>query len=117
MTEDELSRFSRAWSDKDIETLMSFMTDESVYYASVGPEPGSSYKGLEEIRRGFADMLAHDQGQRREGIAHIFGDIGVAEWSFIETLDGAQVEVRGCDIFEFKGSKIIRKDAFRKVAI
>lgn len=114
MTEEVLARFSQAWTKKDLETLMSFMVPESVYAASVGPEPGAAFTGLDEIRRGFADMLTHDKGRRTEGLAHIFGDIGVAEWSFWETRGGVDIEVRGCDIFLFAGNKILRKDAFRK---
>jgi hypothetical protein len=41
---------------------------------------------------------------------------GVAEWSFYEnTPDGTGRLIRGCDIFEFAGDKIRKKDAFRKV--
>jgi len=115
MTEEELARFSKAWSDKDIDTLMSFMTDRSVYAASVGPEPGATYTGLKEIRDGFSQMLKHDTGRRKEGLARIFGETGLSEWSFTENIDGRDVEVRGCDIFLFRGNKILKKDAFRKV--
>lgn len=44
------------------------------------------------------------------------GTLGVAEWAFHEkTPDGAGRLIRGCDIFEFAGDKIRKKDAFRKV--
>ena len=117
MTLHRLQRFSAAWADGDLDALMSFMTEDCVYYASVGPGPGSTYRGMDEVRRGFAVMLAYDRGrERRDGTAFITGDVGVAEWSFYAGGPGGSGRlIRGCDIFEFTGDKIRKKDAFRKV--
>jgi rhodanese-related sulfurtransferase/ketosteroid isomerase-like protein len=119
MTIEHLQEFSDAWSRGDVDALMSFMTDDCVYHASVGPEPGTSYHGREQVRRGFVEMLAFDRGrERRSGRALILGSFGVAEWSFTETNgDGEPLVIRGCDIFEFRGEKIRKKDAFRKVMV
>ncbi len=61
-------------------------------------------------------MLAHDSdGESRSGRIFIVGQLAVAEWSYLKSgANGAIVEVRGCDILEFRGAKIARKDAFRK---
>jgi len=61
-------------------------------------------------------MFAYDaDGESRGGRTFIVGHLGVAEWSYLELGSyGAIVEVRGCDILEFRGAKIARKDAFRK---
>jgi ketosteroid isomerase-like protein len=117
MTLERLQQFSDAWTAGDLDALMSYMTDDCVYHASVGPEPGSTYRGREEVRRGFAAVLAYDRGrERHDGTAYINGNVGVAEWSFLEqAVDGAGRLIRGCDIFEFAGDKIRKKDAFRKV--
>jgi len=117
MTLHRLQRFSVAWTVGDLDALMSFMTEDCVYYASVGPEPGSTYRGRDEVRRGFAAILAYDRGrERHDGTAFIVGDVGVAEWSFYDAgPDGSGRLIRGCDIFEFAGDKIRKKDAFRKV--
>jgi hypothetical protein len=37
----------------------------------------------------------------------------VSEWT---KLDGEPIAVRGCDLFEFTGGKISRKDSFWKIA-
>lgn len=118
MTLKRLTAFSDAWTARDVDTLMSFMTDDCVYSASVGPEPGRTYTGREQVRAGFVEMLAHDTDrERRGGAAYIFGDRGVGLWSFLEhDDDGAQREIKGCDVFEFDGDKIRRKDAYRKTA-
>jgi ketosteroid isomerase-like protein len=116
VNDERLRAFGRAWADKDVDKLMSFMTDDCVYLASVGQEPGTTYRGPEEVRRGFAEMLAFDTGmERRGGAISIAGDVGFAEWAFEERLPDGSRLVRGCDIFEFAGDLIRKKDAFRKV--
>jgi len=117
MTLPRLQQFSAAWTAGDLDALMSYMTDDCVYHASIGPEPGSTYRGKDEVRRGFAAVLAYDHGrERHDGTAFIHGNVGVAEWSFYEEApDGTGRLIRGCDIFEFADSKIRKKDAFRKV--
>ncbi|MWV47960.1 nuclear transport factor 2 family protein [Rathayibacter sp. VKM Ac-2803] len=118
MTPEVLAAFSDAWSRHDLEALMSHVTDDCVYSASVGPEPGRTWTGKEQVREGFALMLAFDTGQERhedEGPL-IAGSRGAGTWSFTGTgPDGTVLVTRGCDIYEFRGGKIARKDAFRKV--
>jgi len=116
VTEEILQAFSAAWAKGDVEALMTFMTDDCVYEASVGPEPGKTYIGREAVKQGFLEMLAHDnQGESHSGPLYIFGERGVAEWSYMFTEPGGNtMELRGCDIYEFNGEKIRRKNAFRK---
>lgn len=117
MTLERLSQFGDAWVAGDLDMLMTFVTDDCVYAASVGPEPGTIYRGREEVREGFAAMIALDRGREREGgPTMIFGNLGIAQWSiFEEGPDGQRAAIRGCDIFEFEGDKIRKKDAYRKV--
>ncbi|QHC68361.1 nuclear transport factor 2 family protein [Rathayibacter sp. VKM Ac-2759] len=118
MTPEVLAAFSDAWTRHDLEALMSHVTDDCVYGASVGPEPGRTWSGREQVREGFALMLAHDKGQERheEEEPIIAGSRGAATWSFTGPgPDGEVQTTRGCDIYEFRGGKIARKDAFRKV--
>jgi ketosteroid isomerase-like protein len=115
MTLARLEAFNDAWSRGDVPTLMSFMTEDCVYQASVGPEPGRTFRGHAAVQAGFEEMLAHDaSGESRGGRCVVMGDIGIAEWSYVHMIDSVRTEVRGCDIFEFAGDKIRRKDAFRK---
>lgn len=112
-----LVEFGKAWGRRDVARLMEMMAPDCIYLASAGPEPGRTFRGREEVRRGFEIMLAHDaDSESREGRVFVAGDLGVAEWSYAyKGSDGTEVEIRGCDIFEFRGQKIFRKDAFRKV--
>ena len=111
-----LRDFTAAWDSRDIDRLMLYMTEDCVYVASVGPEPGRTYVGAAAVREGFREMLAYDaDGESKGGRTFIAGHVDVAEWSYLKRgSKGSIVEVRGCDVLEFRGEKIARKDAFRK---
>src|SRR5262245_54913094 len=112
MTSQRLREFGDAWSRGDIEELMAFIAPDCIYQASVGPEPGETFRGKAEVRRGFIKLLKHDSDAVvRSGRVIISGNVGIAEWTLVR---GA-CETRGCDLFEFEGNLIKRKDAFRKV--
>lgn len=116
MTLERLAEFGDAWHQKDLEKLLEFISDDCVYSASVGAEPGETFRGRDEVREGFAHMLAYDTGaERHSGEAWIFGDRGVALWAFgYEDDDGNAYEVKGIDLYAFAGDKISLKDAYRK---
>lgn len=116
MTLARLAEFGEAWRRKDVERLLEFMTEDGVYSASVGPEPGQVFRGTDELREDFTRMLAYDTGaERHGGQMWIFGDRGVSLWSFAGTDEhGRTVEIEGIDLFEFEGDRIKLKDAYRK---
>ncbi len=58
-----LTTFVKAWVCADVDALMACITDDCVYSASVGPEPGTTYRGREEARRGFEEILAFESGE------------------------------------------------------
>jgi ketosteroid isomerase-like protein len=66
MTAERLRQFGAAWARADLDALMGFVTDDCIYLASVGPEPGTTYRGREQVRRRFAAMLAYDRGRERQ---------------------------------------------------
>jgi ketosteroid isomerase-like protein len=115
---ERLEVFSTAWSLGDIDTLMTFVTEDCVYGASVGPEPGETFVGAAAVREGFERMLRHDAaGTAHGGRIVVAGTVAWVEWAYVFADDaGRETMVRGCDLFEFRGDKISRKDAFRKTA-
>jgi ketosteroid isomerase-like protein len=116
MTAERLRQFGVAWARAALDALMGFVTDDCIYLASVGPEPGTTYRGREEVRRGFAAMLAYDRGRERQaGMVVVTGDMGFAKWSFTETTAGGGRLIRGCDLFQFRDDRISKKDAYRKL--
>ena len=46
----------------------------------------------------------------------VSGNMGVSEWLLTGTMtDGRPVRVRGCDHWEFRDGKVIRKDSYWKI--
>ncbi|WP_051163395.1 nuclear transport factor 2 family protein [Nocardia brevicatena] len=113
MTLDRLKQFAAAWRDKDLDALMSFMAPDCVFNASVGIEPGTTFEGHDQVRRGFELMAAYDSStDTRLGLVLVCGSHGVVQWRHTRA-DGTHTE--GCDIYEFRGDLIRVKDAYRKV--
>jgi hypothetical protein len=117
MTMERLADFGAAWLAADVDRLMSFMTGDCVFRASVGTEPGTVFRGRDEVRRGFELMLAYDAGaEAHGGMTFIAGIQGASQWSYsYAAADGAVAEVQGCDLYEFAGDLIRIKDAYREV--
>jgi ketosteroid isomerase-like protein len=113
-----LAAFTEAWTAKDLEAVMDLMADDCVFRASVGPEPGSSFVGRDEVRRGFGLFLVPDAGPppaTENGETLVHADFAVTRWTLRwPRAEGGPVEVRGCDVFEFEGERIKLKDTYRK---
>ena len=113
----ELEAFGDGWNRHDVDSLMTFMTDDCVFETTTGKEAcGTRYEGRERVREAFAKVfkIFPDAyfGDARHFVA---GDRGVSEWLFTGTTsDGRKVEVNGCDLFTFRHGKIVRKDSYFK---
>lgn len=115
---DMLKAFLDAFNRHDLGDIMTFFGDHPVFEFPRGQRPwGDRAVGREEVRR----LLA----TRFEGIPNVhYGDDrhfvcgrrGVSEWLLTGTTrDGKEIRVRGCDLFEFDGGKISRKDSYWKI--
>jgi ketosteroid isomerase-like protein len=108
-----------AFNSHDVEAVMAFFTADCVFDMPRGPAPGGlRLVGTEQVRAGIRS--------RFDGIPDIHygddrhwscGDRGVSEWTIRGTLaaTGGPIEVRGCDLFEFRDGLISRKDSFWKI--
>lgn len=113
-----LVEHTEAWNSHDLDRLMSLFTDDCAFDASAGPEHcGARYVGRAEVRAAFAEVLrsmpdAHWGGGRHFVLAD---DYGVSEWRLTATLlDGARIDVLGCDFLTARDGLIVRKSSFRK---
>ena len=52
--------FVSAWAAADLERLMTYVTDDIVYGASVGPDPGATSSGKPDVREGFRIMALQE---------------------------------------------------------
>ena len=113
-----LERLLAAFNAHDIDAVMSFFADDCELEMPRGPDPsGRSLKGRERVSEGLASRFAGipdvHYGDDRHWIA---GDRGCSEWLLTGTsTEGEKIEVRGCDLFEFRDGKIVRKDSYWKI--
>ncbi len=108
--------FMDAWERADADAVMRLMADECEYCASVGPEPGMTYRGRTEVARGVAEMLDFESGgESRQGRVWFADDRAFAEWDYDEIADDGGVRaVRGIDVIHIADGKIRSIDAYRK---
>ena len=97
---------------------MSCFVDDCVLEMPRGPNPwGRRFEGRDRVREGlagrFAGMPDVHYGDDRHWVS---GCRGCSEWLLTgTTTEGERIEVRGCDLFEFEGDKIARKDSYWKI--
>ena len=107
-----------AFNRHDLDAIMAAFGDECVFESPRGPDPwGTRFVGKAEVREGFAGRFAGipdvHYGEARHWVAV---DRGCSEWLLTGTsTEGEKIEVRGCDLFEFSGGKIVRKDSYWKI--
>ena len=113
MSEPDLDALLDAFNAHDVDAILTFFTEDCV----LDTPRGQRFVGKEEVRKGFQ--------ARFDGIPDIVyadarhwtsGERGVSEWTIRGTqATGDPIEVRGCDLFEFSGDKISRKNSFWKI--
>ena len=117
VTTEVLQAFAEAWNRHDVDSIMSFMTEDCVFEASAGPQIcGERSEGHEAVRGAFAQVWATFPDAHWGSARHfVCGDRGVSEWIFTGTRqDGTKVEVHGCDLFTIREGKISVKNSYRK---
>ena len=116
--EQTLQAFLDAFNAHDVDAIMSFFTEDCVLEMPRGPAPGGRrLVGKEQVREGIQSRLDGIPDIRYEDDRHfVCGERGASEWTIRGTqVSGEPIEVRGCDLFEFSGGKIARKDSFWKI--
>ena len=102
----------------DLDAIMVHFTEDASFDWPRGPHRwGHRVVGKEALREAFAARFAGMPDVRYTNARHfVEGDRGASEW-FLSgtTVDGRKVEVRGCDLWEFRGEKIARKDSYWKI--
>jgi ketosteroid isomerase-like protein len=117
-TVETLERMADAFNAHDLDAVMRLFTDDPVLEMPRGPHPwGQRFQGREEVRAGLASRFAGipdvHYGEDRHWVS---GNRGCSEWLLTgTTVQGVRIEVRGCDLWEFEGDKIARKDSYWKL--
>ncbi len=113
-----LQQFLDAFNRHDLDAIMGFFAEECVLETPRGPDAwGRRYVGRAEVRTGLAGRFAGIPDVHYGDDHHwVCGDRGVSTWLLTgTTTDGQRLAVRGCDLLEFAGGRVTRKDSYWKL--
>jgi len=109
-----------AFNRKDLDAIVNAFTEDGEFLLAAGPESwGTRFTGQAAIREALAQRFAAVPDiQWRDGKHWIFGDKALSEWRVQGTLpDGTRLDCLGCDLWEFRDGKVLKKDTYYKQVI
>jgi ketosteroid isomerase-like protein len=115
---DLLLDINAAFNARDVDRIMSFFEEDATFLMARGPEPnGRRVRGKAAIRKVLADRFKVISGMRWDHIEDfVAGKRAVSVWMVTGTsADGEALNYQGCDIYEFRGDKILNKDTYWKI--
>ncbi len=113
-----MKEINAAFNSRDVDRIMGFFADDCTFYMARGPEPcGRRVHGKTEVRRVLADRFKVIPDMRWDHVDHfIAGNRAVTVWMVTgRGADGEALDYQGCDIYEFRGDKILNKNTFWKI--
>lgn len=120
ITLDIMMQVLDAFNRHDLDAIMEYFAEDCSFDFPRGPQPyGQRFIGKAQVREALAGRFKGipdvHYGDDRHWIS-ASGDQGVSEWTLTGTTTaGIYVEVRGCDLWEFRDGKITRKDSYWKI--
>jgi len=118
VTVDTLKAIADAFNLHDLDAIMEFFAEDSSLDMPRGPDPwGQRLVGKAAVREGLASRIIGIPDVHYGDDRHwVSGNMGVSEWTLTgTTTSGVRLEVRGCDHWEFRNGKVIRKDSYWKI--
>ena len=106
-----------AFNAHDLDAIMAFFAEDCSLDMPRGPDEwGQRCSGKAAVREALAGRFAGlpdvHYGEDRHWVS---GNMVVSEWLLTGTrADGERVRVRGCDHYEFRQGKVVRKDSYWK---
>ena len=115
---DVLERMLDGFNRHDLDAIMALFADDCVFESPRGPQPwGRRFEGKHAVAEGLGARFSGIPDVSYEGHGDfVSGDRGASEWTLRgTTVDGERLEVRGCDLWTFRGDEILRKDSYWKI--
>ena len=113
-----LKKILEAFNQHDLDAIMEFFSDECSFDFPRGSEPwGQRFIGKNQVREALAGRLKGIPDVHYGDDRHwVSGNMGVSEWTLTgTTTSGINLKVRGCDLWEFRNGKVVRKDSYWKI--
>jgi ketosteroid isomerase-like protein len=115
---DTLKEILNAFNAHDLDAIMTYFAEDCSFDMPRGPDPwGARHVGKAAVRAALATRFSGlPDVQYTEDRHWLSGDLGVSEWLLTGTApDGQHIRVRGCDHWEFRDGKVVRKDSYWKI--
>ncbi len=113
-----LQQLADHFNAHDLDRIMDLFADDCSLDMPRGQDPwGTRFEGKEQVRRGLAIRFETTPDVHYGDCRHfVAGSMGVSEWHLTGTRsDGAKIRVNGCDHYEFRDGKVVRKDSYWKI--
>jgi steroid delta-isomerase-like uncharacterized protein len=120
VTVETLTQILDAFNRHDLDAIMTYFSDDCTFDFPRGQEPwGQRFIGKAEVREALAGRFKGIPDVHYGDDIHWIsadGKKGVSEWILTgTTTSGNKLKVSGCDLWEFNGGKITRKNSFWKI--
>lgn len=107
---DLVEAFGRAWAAHDLDTALSYLSEDCLFDAT-GPAPdGARHVGLEQIAQAWKEIFADPASVFEPEETFDAGDRVVQRWRY--SWDGGHV--RGVDLFRVRDGRITEKLSYVK---
>ena len=120
ITVETMKQVLDAFNRHNLDAIMEFFSDDCSLDSPRGPDPwGQRFIGKAQVREALAGRFKGIPDVHYGEDLHWIsadGNKGVSEWTLTgTTTSGVKLKVRGCDLWEFRNGKIIRKDSYWKI--
>jgi ketosteroid isomerase-like protein len=112
-----MKSINEAFNSRDVDRIMEFFAEDCTFLMARGPEPaGRRVHGKAAVRKVLADRFKVIPDMRWDHIDDFMcGTRAVSVWMVTGVgKDGEKLNYQGCDIYEFRGDKILNKDTYWK---
>lgn len=113
-----LKAFGRAFNAGDADGVLAAVTDDFEWRLHEGPDApdGAVVRGREAVRAALAERARRIESLRFSETEVLFGDDHVVgRFRAVGAYkDGTEIDVRGLDLYRFRGDKISVKDSYWK---